>query len=80
MRFCGGRHRAADAQPGGDGTSGPDAASDFRAPTGPHACAPPGRDSKAEEDAGDVRRLERHLAQLERKLDLLLAARGHPEG
>jgi voltage-gated potassium channel Kch len=35
--------------------------------------------AQAEEDDGDVQRLERHLEQLERKLDLLLAARGHPE-
>ena len=35
--------------------------------------------AQAEEDDRDVQRLERHLEELERKLDLLLAARGHPE-
>jgi len=34
---------------------------------------------RAEGDEGDVRRLEERFDELERKLDLLLAARGQPE-
>jgi len=36
--------------------------------------------AQAEEGDSDVQRLERHLEDLERKLDLLLAAHGRPEG
>ena len=36
--------------------------------------------AQAEEGDSDVQRLERHLEDLERKLDLLLAGRRHPEG
>jgi len=35
--------------------------------------------AQAEEGDSDVQRLERHLEDLERKLDLLLAAHGRPE-